>query len=279
MLKVLRSYIENLLAERGLEISKAKSSLFNIKEQDFEFLGFSFDKKRFNYKKCSEVSLVKKQSYKSTSCIIIKPSNDNLRKFKNKVRDVIGSHTNLFTFVLKLNEYLRGWAIYFTTTGDSAECVRKLHRFVLLKCWDKIVKLHPSTPRKALRKRFFPKLKFYQLGRYVECSWVFSVLTKLERPSVDDALLRFFNLDSIRAPGNAQIPMKLNAYEKADRERLENRILYTNFPFGTVEKICRRQKFICLFCGQSLSNGEGHWGSSFAEFERSAFACYFQIHR
>jgi len=255
MLKVLRPHIENFLAERGLEISKAKSSLFNIWEQELEFLGFSFDKKRFNYKKRSEVSWVKR-SYKSTSRIIIKPSNDNLRKFKNKIRDIIRSHTDLSTLVLKLNDYLRGWAIYFATTGDSAECVRGLHRFVLKQCWDKVAKLHPVTPRKTLRKRFFPKHRFYQLGRYVERSWVFSAPTKLERPSMTDAKLRLFNLDSIRAPGKALIPMGLNAYEKADRERLENRVLYTSFPSGTIEKICRRQKFICPACGQSLSNGE-----------------------
>ena len=133
MLKVLRPYIESFLAERGLEISKAKSSLFNIWEQEFEFLGFSFDKRRFNYKKRSEISWVKR-SYKSTSRIIIKPSKDNLGKFKNKVRDIIKSHTDLSVLVLKLNEYLCGWAIYFAITGDSAEYVRKLHRFVLWRC-------------------------------------------------------------------------------------------------------------------------------------------------
>jgi len=255
MLKALRPYIESFLAERGLEISKAKSSLFNLREQEFEFLGFSFDKKRFNYKKRSEVSWAKR-SYKSTSRIIIKPSKSNLRKFKNKVRDIIGSHTDLSALVLKLNEYLRGWAMYFATTGDSAECVRKLHRFVLWRCWDKVVRLFPCTPRKTIRKRFFPKHRFYQLGRYVERSWVFSVPTKLERPSVKDAKLRLYNLDSIRAPGKATIPLGLNAYEKADRTKLEKRILYTNFPSGTVEKICKRQKFICPACGQSLCNGE-----------------------
>ena len=149
-----------------------------------------------------------------------------------------------------------GWAIYFAITGDSAEYVRKLHRSVLWWCWDKIVRRYPKTPRKTLRKRFFPNHKFYQLGRYVERSWVFSVPTKLERPSKKDAKLRLFNLDSIRAPGKALIPMGLNAYEKADRVRLENRTLYTNFPSGAVEKICKRQKFICPACGQSLSNGE-----------------------
>jgi RNA-directed DNA polymerase len=255
MLKVLRPHIESFLAERGLEISKAKSSLFNIWEQEIEFLGFSFGKKRFNYKKRSEVSW-EKRSYKSTSRIIIKPSNDNLRKFKDKVRDIIRSHTDLSTLVLKLNEYLRGWAMYFAITGDSAERVRGMHRFVLRQCWNKVLKLYPVTPRKTLRKRFFPKHRFYQLGRYVERSWVFSVPTKLERPSTNDAKLRLFNLDSIRAPGKAIIPAGLNAYEKADRERLEKRVLYTHLPSGTVEKICRRQKFICPACGQSLSNGE-----------------------
>ena len=71
-----------------------------------------------------------------------------------------------------------------------------------------------------------------------------------------DAKLRWFNLDSIRAPGKAQIQVGLNAYEKADCELLEKRVFYTNFPSGMVEKICKRQKFICSACGQSLSNGE-----------------------
>ena len=136
MLKALRPHVENFLAERGLEISKAKSSLFNIWEQEFEFLGFSFNKKRFNYKKRSEISW-KKRSYKSTSRIIIKPSDDNLKKFRNKVRDIVRSHTGLSSLVLKLNEYLRGWAIYFALTGDSAERVRGMHRFVLRQCWNK----------------------------------------------------------------------------------------------------------------------------------------------
>jgi len=255
MLKALRPHVENFLAERGLEISKAKSSLFNIWEQEFEFLGFSFNKKRFNYKKRSEVSW-EKRSYKSTSRIIIKPSDDNLKKFRNKVRDIVRSHTDLSTLVLKLNEYLRGWAMYFAITGDSAERVRGMHRFVLKQCWGKVVKLHPDTPRKAFKKQYFPTHKFYQLGRYVQRAWVFSVPTKLERPSKKDAKLKLFNLDSIRAPGKAQIKMKLNAYEKADRELLEKRVLYMSFPSGAVEKICKRQKFVCPACGQSLSNGE-----------------------
>jgi RNA-directed DNA polymerase len=255
MLVALRPYIEDFLAERGLEISKAKSSLFNIWEQDIEFLGFSFRKRRFNYKKRFEVSW-KKPSYKSSSRIIIRPSMDNLRKFKLKVRTIIRSHADLSTLVLKLNEYLCGWANYFALTGDSAKCVRDLHRFVLWACWYKVVKLYPKMPRKQIRKRFFPSHKFYQLGRYVNRAWVFSVPTKLERPSVEDAKLRLYNLDSIKAPGKATIPIGLNAYKKEDITKLEKRKARVAFPSGTVEKICNRQNLICPACGQSLDNGE-----------------------
>jgi RNA-directed DNA polymerase len=255
MLVALRPCIESFLAERGLEISKAKSSLFNIWEQDIEFLGFSFRKRRFNYKKRFEVSW-KKPSYKSPSRIIIRPSIDNLSKFKSKIRVLIRSHADLSTLVLKLNEYLCGWANYFALTGDSAKCVRDLHRFVLWACWRKVIKLYPTMPRKQIRKRFFPSYKFYQLGRYVNRAWVFSVPTKLERPSVQDAKLRLYNLDSIKAPGKATVPIGLNAYIKEDMIKLEKRKTRVPISSGRVEKICIRQNFICPACGQSLGNGE-----------------------
>lgn len=181
---------------------------------------------------------------------------DNLRKFKSKIREIIRSHANLSTLVIKLNEYLYGWANYFALTGDSAECVRNLHGFVLRACWYKVVKLYPNMPRKQIRKRFFPSHKFYQLGRYVSRAWVFSVPTKLERPSVKDAKLRLYNLDSIKAPGKATISTGLNAYKKEDLTKLEKRKARVAVPSGTIERIYNRQNFICPTCGQSLENGE-----------------------
>lgn len=255
MLVALRPCIKNFLAERGLEISKAKSSLFNIWERNIEFLGFSFRKRRFNYKKRFEVSW-KKIRLKSSSRIIIRPSIDNLSKFKSKVRAIIRSHADLSTLVLKLNKYLCGWANYFALTGDSAERVRDLHRFVFWTCWRKVIKLYPTMPRKQIKKRFFPSYKFYQLGRYVNRAWVFSVPTKLERPSVQDAKLRLYNLDSIKAPGKGTVPTGLNAYIKEDIIKLEKRKTRVPISSGRVEKICIRQNFICPACGQSLGNGE-----------------------
>jgi RNA-directed DNA polymerase len=255
MLKALISSIEEFLSKRGLEVSKEKSSLFNIWESDLEFLGFSFRKRRFNYKRRFEVSWSKRKD-KSTSRIIIKPSTENQRKFKLKVRDIINCYTNLSTLVLKLNEYLRGWANYFALTGDSSELVRKLHRFVLKLCWNKVGKTYPNKTKKEIRMQFFPKHKFYQLGRYVSRAWVFSVPTQLKRSSIKNAKLKLYNLNSIRAPGQAMIQTGLNAYEKEGLIKLKKRKEISNFISGTVEKICRRQNFICPVCGQSLTNGE-----------------------
>jgi RNA-directed DNA polymerase len=255
MLKALIPCIEEFLSERGLEISQKKSSLFNIWEINLEFLGFSFRKRRFNYKRRFEVSWSKPKK-KSSSRIIIKPSIENQEKFKLKVRDIIRRHSNLSTLVLKLNEYLRGWTNYFALTGDSSERVRKLHRFILKLCWRKVTKLYPHKTKKEIRKQFFPKHRFYQLGRYVTRAWVFSVPTKLERPSVEDAKLRLYNLDSIRAPGRAMVQTGLNAYKKEDLKKLEKRKEHSVPTSNTAEKICRRQNFICPVCGQSLTNGE-----------------------
>lgn len=78
----------------------------------------------------------------------------------------------------------------------------------------------------------------------------------MERPSVQDAKLRLYNLDSIKAPGKATAPIGLNAYIKEDTIKLERRKTRVTIPSGRVEKICIRQNFICPACGQSLGNGE-----------------------
>lgn len=88
-------------------------------------------------------------------------------------------------------------------------------------------------------------------------AWVFSVSTKLERPSVNDAKLRLYNLDSVRAPGLATKPLGLNAYLEADIEKLDKNKSSFNIFTSQVERICRRQNFICPICEQSLANGEG----------------------
>lgn len=253
MLRVLMPAIEKFLAIRGLQISKDKSSLFNIWEDEIEFLGFSFRKRSFNYRTRVEITW-KKRKMKAKSRIEILPLKAKQKLFKKKVKDIIKSHTNISILIITLNQYLRGWANYFNATSTSAEHVRKCHRYVLKLCWQKVGKIYPKLALKERKSRFFPKHKFYQNGRYVTRAWVFSSPTKLKRPSNNFAKVRLYNLDSVKAPGEAVIKTGMNAYLSKDKLQLSKKV--TLVASSSVEKIAARQNFICLGCGQNLDNGE-----------------------
>ena len=251
MLRVLMPTIEKFLFERGLEISKDKSSIFNIWESEVKFLGFSFKKRAFNYKTRSEIAW-EKRSTKSLARIEIIPEREKLKLFKTKVREIIYGHTDISTLILTLSQYLRGWAGYFNATSSSSEHVRKCHKYVFKLCWARVGRLYLSLKERKLR--FFPKHTFYQHGRYVTRAWVFSSPTKLERPSDTLAKVILFNLDSVRAPGKAMIRTGMNAYLPEDKLQLNKRVALV--ASSTVERISARQNFICPRCGQSLANGE-----------------------
>ena len=80
MLLVLMPAIENFLSKRGLQISKDKSSLFNIWENEIQFLRFSFKKKAFNYRTSVEIVWEKRKT-KSKSRIEIFPLKEKQKLF------------------------------------------------------------------------------------------------------------------------------------------------------------------------------------------------------
>ena len=254
-LKGLEYKLRDFLKERGLDISKEKSSLVNLRENEVKFLGFTFKKRKFNYRVRTEIVWSKRKS-KATHKIIIKISKAKLLFFKKRVREIIKRNNDLSTLVINLNNYLRGWTNYFALTSDSAKQIRDLHRFILKLCRIKVKKLYPKMGKKEMKRRFFPKHVFYQHGRYVKRSWVFSVPVKLERPSDNKAKVRLYNLDSVKAPGKPIIPKGLNAYcsiEKVKLQRKKSLLPLTS----SLEKAVIQQKEICPVCGQSLMNGEG----------------------
>lgn len=147
MLRVLTPTIGKFLLERGLEMSKNKSSIFNIWESGVKFLGFSFRKRTFNYKTRSEIAW-EKRSTKSLARIEIIPEKVKLKLFKTKVREIIYGHTDISILIITLSQYLRGWAGYFNATSSSSEHVRKCHQYVFKLCWARVGRLYPKLSLK-----------------------------------------------------------------------------------------------------------------------------------
>lgn len=253
MLLVLKPAVDEFLLEKNLEIPQEKSFLFNIRENEIRFFGFSFRKRKFNYRTKSETAW-KNKNTKSSARIDILPSQEKQKLFKLKVKKIISVHSDVSTLIIVLNQYLKGWAHYFNTTSTSAEHVRKCHRPDFRLCWKKVLQFHPNLTRDRLKKRFFPKHKFYQNGLYVTRAWVFSSETKLERRSDPITKVKLYNLDSVEPPKQPMISAGLNAYILIDKLRLERGVSF--LASSATERVGRRQKFVCPTCGQSLKNGE-----------------------
>ncbi|MBV8665798.1 MAG: group II intron reverse transcriptase/maturase [Burkholderiaceae bacterium] len=89
----IKPWIETFLAERGLRLSAAKTTIVHI-DQGFDFLGWNFRK------------------YQGK--LLIKPSKKNVQTFYEKLRKTIGASIGLKQeeLIRLLNPMLRGWAQY-----------------------------------------------------------------------------------------------------------------------------------------------------------------------
>lgn len=107
MLLVLKPAVDEFLLEKNLEIPQEKSFLFNIRENEIRFFGFSFRKRKFNYRTKSETAW-KNKNTKSSARIDILPSQEKQKLFKLKVKKIISVHSDVSTLIIVLNQYLKG---------------------------------------------------------------------------------------------------------------------------------------------------------------------------
>lgn len=132
--RVLKSVKRILENELGLVVHPTKTKIVDNLSEPFTFLGYTFKKGFFH-----------------------NPSDQAIKKFKDKVRDVTKKNltVNLEEFIKsRLNPILRGWGRYFgigfskTLFINLDKWVRRRLRMIQLRSWRKIKKLH-----KELRRR------------------------------------------------------------------------------------------------------------------------------
>lgn len=190
--ELIKPRIEAFLLERGLELSKEKTSITHIKD-GFDFLGFNI--RKYNGK------------------LLIKPSKGSIKGFLKDIREIISSNKSTKTgfLILMLNPKIRGWANYYRHV-----VAKKAFGFVddgIYKALVKWIKRrHPNKNAHWKKKKYFRS----KAGK----NWVFYDKTKIQRKNYS---LDLFKATSIPIVRHVKIKKDANPYKSEYREYFKNR--------------------------------------------------------
>ncbi len=137
ILMEIRDVISDFLKQRGLELSKEKTLITNIKE-GFDFLGWNF--RKYNEK------------------LIIKPSNKSVSNIVKKIGETIRENKTVKQefLIFKLNQILRGWCNYHQSVC-AKETFQKLNYCTFEMLWKWAKRRHPNKSSQWIKDRYWKK--------------------------------------------------------------------------------------------------------------------------
>lgn len=222
--------ISDFLEKRGLEFKMSKTSIVNIR-QGFDFLGFRFERKPWNYK----FNKAKKINVKTV--LIINPRKTKIKALKLNIQRIINSSKPIESILRDLNPVLRGWSEYFRISYHSLPVFWSLGHYVYNKMWKYARERHPTKNATWIFEKYVVKNG--------DRKWIFG-------KSLKESI---FDLSKVTHYGLFQIKQGLNPYLKLNKEYYENRrIVRIDAKFRAT--IYRKFKHICIVCHESLHNGE-----------------------
>lgn len=129
--KYIKPKLESFLKERGLELSKEKTTVGTIKESDLHYLGYTF-KYRESWKQRKRITMRSKQHMSGIALI---PNKIKVRNIRIKLREIFKKSQNMTSYELiaKLNPIIKGWCNYFCLS-QSYDTLNKLEQFLYHRC-------------------------------------------------------------------------------------------------------------------------------------------------
>ena len=136
----VESLLKQYFEERGLILSREKTFIKHISE-GFEFVGFNF--RQYNTKdglKCFS-----------------KPSKDSIKKFKNKVDEIVKScyGNNVEVLINKLNPVIRGTANYWRHVV-AKETFYAMDNYIWKKTYKFLGRLHNNKGKRWINRKYYP---------------------------------------------------------------------------------------------------------------------------
>lgn len=144
--------VKELLIIRGLQVKEAKTSIINIHDSSFDFVGFTF-------------SLVFRHNMKRKVARISIPKLA-IRKFRDKINLVFKSNKAVSTKIREANSVIRGWANAYKIAHDSHLIFNSLRYWIwkqyFTMCFRKLSNSNPKANKTRISKMvwtsFFTKL-------------------------------------------------------------------------------------------------------------------------
>ena len=200
LVEQVRPVVRGFLAERGLELSEAKTRITYIKD-GFIFLGQTF---------C-----------KHGKVLHITPSKEGVLALRQKIGSLIRKYVSapMEILIKKLNSVLRGWANYHRHVVSS----RAFHRvdtYVYEQLWRMLHRRHPKRIKKWLVPRYWTAA-----GR----KWIFAVKTKYKGKTRVYQVLKVSSIGikrhiKVRADANPYLPEHARYFWQR-RNQKESRLL------------------------------------------------------
>lgn len=133
--KEIKALLSDFFSKRGLELSAEKTLITNINE-GFDFLGWNF--RKYNGK------------------LLIKPSNQSIKKFIENVRRTIykGRSWSQDALICKLNPIIRGWVNYHKSSVSS-RIFRQLDSIIWGMLWTWSKRRHPDKSKHWIANKYW----------------------------------------------------------------------------------------------------------------------------
>lgn len=225
--------VEDFLDSRGLELSKEKTKITHIND-GFDFLGQNLRKYRGK--------------------LIIKPSKVNVKKFLEKVRQVVKNNKQVpqERLIGLLNPLIRGWVNYHKHVA-SKETFSKIRHELWGILWRWCRRRHPTKCARWVKEKYFVTIGFKK--------WIFACKgVKLKSGKFSNGMVLE---DPTRIPIRRHIKIKaeVNPFDPAWETYLEKRstltILANPIKQRKIISLWRRQKGQCPICFQGFSSESG----------------------
>lgn len=223
----MKSRLADWLAPRGLHFNEEKTSVRHLSE-GVDFLGFNV--RRYHDK------------------MIIKPSDDALRRARKRVKAIVREHRGRppEDLVLALSPFLRGWATYYRHVVSSV-AYRKLdtQTFKSLRRW--ALSGHRNKTWKWIRERYWGSFHPTRNDR-----WVFGSKERYLAKTSWTPIRRHVQVRGDASPDD----LALAAYWR-DRRRKRVESL-SGSESRRIISLAARQKGLCTRCRLDLIEGAGY---------------------